>query len=784
METILPQLFKLLVEPPGNLIYHLVLVFASLAALQAVSLLDDPENHHMAVRMRVGLLTILAAQVLLFGISALGWQNLIDTRTVLPPLDRAVIAVTLLWLGWMTIFPDKNKIADWTVALLTLAVAVFFFYSLTEWSRIVGQVHFNNTPLDFSWATIFLAISLFCGVLVVFFRHENWGISLGIFVIIFLGSIVNLTTPVSESDYPAALRLALICVFPLLPGLAHNLKRDHLPGSVAKKTRTLIRRNDFRTALAWSLLTNITDQHEAASAWVKALGHSVSADKCVLITRSDENSLISVQYGWNLLLQQPIQARDIDQDSLPNINNIFRHGDSLYLSAAETGSWKDQQSLAAILGGNVGHNILATPISITENGWSGILALVSPERREWTQEDAYGLKKLARETYRYISTLPAKQVPAKDQKNVEDLLEKSKSEIQNLREERRLLLEELDAMRVEQDASSMSIDADSLLAVQEEMHKTIISLEAENESLRKKLMESPSPPADDDYQYLEQELRTALEETAHLQNALAEASITIMNLQQRSSNAGVLSEEMQQSLIKTIHKMYGPISSVMAYTNMLSGESTEKLEPVQQNFFERIHNSTEQLKALMDELVRSAEQTASPIELAPQPVFFDAVIDRAVGDTSPILTAKNINMQIALPDDLPQIYADRDALQQIVTHLLQNAACVTPNGGKIEVQAEIDNLIDDESYFIFRVTDEGGGIPPDEIGKIFNKEYRADHPTISGINDSGTGLTITRTLVEAHNGRIWVETNQPGTSTFIVILPLENRQPNGFNQDL
>lgn len=784
METILPQLFKLLVEPPGNLIYHLVLVFASLAALQAVSLLDYPENHHIAVRMRIGLLIILAAQVLLFGISALGWQNLIDTHTVLPPLDRAVIAVTLLWLGWMTIFPDKNKIADLTVALLTLGVAVFFFYSLTEWSRIVGQVHFNNTPLDFSWATIFLAISVFCGVLVVFFRHENWGISLGIFIIIFLGSIANLTTPVADSDYPAALRLALICVFPLLPGLAHNLKKPQLPESAANKTRTLIRKNDFRTALAWSLLTNITDQHEAASAWVKALGHSVDADKCVLITRSDENSPISVQYGWNLIHQQPIQARDIEPDSLPNIDNIFRHGDSLYLSTAETGNWKDHKSLAAFLGSEAVHNILATPISITETGWSGILTLVSPERREWTQEDAYGLKKLARETYRYISAMPAKMVPAKDQKNIEDMFEKNKSEIENLREERRLLLEELDAMRVEQDASSMSMDADSLLAVQEEMHKTIITLEAENDTLRKKLMEISSPPVDDDYRYLEQELRKALEETAHLQNALAEASITIMNLQQRSISTGVLSEEMQQKLVKTIHKIYGPISSVMAYTNLLSSESSENLETIQQNFLEKIRNSTEQLKTLMDELVRSAEQTASPIELAPQQVFFDAVIDRAVGDISPILTAKNISMQIALPDDLPQIYADRDALQQIVTHLLQNAACVTPNGGKIEVQAEIDNLIDDESYFIFRVTDEGGGISPDEIGKIFNKEYRADHPIINGINDSGTGLTITRTLVEAHNGRIWVETNQPGTSTFIVILPLDNQPSNGSTQDL
>lgn len=782
METILLQLFNLLVEPPGNLIYHLVLVFASLAALQAVSLLDKPENHQSAVRMRVGLLIILAAQVLLFGISALGWQNLIDTRTVLPPLDRAVIAVTLLWLGWMILFPQKNKIADWTNAIITLALAGYFAYSLTNWSLIVGQGHFNNTPLDFTWATIFLAISVFCGILIVFLRPENWGTGLGMYIIIFLGSILHLSLPAENSDYPGALRLALICVFPLLPGLVHSLKKIQTPPPGTDKKRSRYRASDFRTAQAWSQLAGVTDLQEATMVWLRALGYSLDADKCLLISSFRSEGTVSVQHGWDLAHQQLIVIQNFPLDTLPNLDKAFKNGKSLNMSGDNSLDIKDYATLTNLVGVEETYEILAAPFSVSETGWNAIIAMVSSTRKGWSQEDAEGLATLAKESGRYLQKLPKKHISDLDLQNLERILEQSKRDVQDLREERRLLLEELDFIRYQHDASTLKINMDSLMAVQREMQETITSLEAENDSMRKKMLDSTMPEVSNETLYLEQEVRAALEETAHLQNALAEASITIMNLQQRGHQTGVLSDEAQRALIKTIQKMYGPISSIVAYTNLLSNESLEKLDPTQQGFMDRIHHSSEQLKTLMDELVETFGQSSSPIELAKQPLLLNAVIDQAVGDLSPLLNAKNINMRITFPEDLPPVYADRDALQQIVTHLLQNAVTVTPNGGTIELQANADNILDNEHYLVFQVTDEGGGIPSDEIGKVFNKEYRVDHPIISGLSDSGTGLTIARALVEAHHGRIWVESSRAETSTFIVLLPLENLSATGNNQ--
>lgn len=785
METTLLQLLKLLVEPPGNLIYHLVLVFASLAALQAVSLLDRPENHASAVRMRVGLFIILSAQVFLFGISALGWQNLIDTRIVLPPLDRAVIATTLLWIGWMIVFPEKNKIADWTIAFLTLAVAGYFMYSLFSWSQVVGQTNFNNTSLDFTWATIFLAISVFCAIIIVFFRPENWGTGLGIYIIVFLGSILHLSMPPLESDYPGALRLALICVFPLLPGLARSLKRVQVPAPAKARRPTQPRHFDFRAAQAWSQLAGLTDRSEASSAWIRALGYSVDADRCAIITSTRAEKTIKIQHGWDLNRQQLISYRTVAMDSLPIVYNAFRSGKSIcLLASAIDEDVKDKSSLAALLDVEGLNHYLAVPISVSDSSWSGIITSVSSTRRLWTQDDADALHRIVAESVKYLNQLPSRRISEQDLQVLDKLLEKAKKEAQELREERRLLLDELDAMRVERDSSDMKINMDSLMAVQREMQETINSLEAENETMRKKLLETGKPQMTEEARYLEQELRSSLEETAHLQNALAEASITIMNLQQRGGQGGAFTEDARHSLIKNIQKMYGPISLVVAYTNLLSSDTSGTLGPLQQNFLDRIHHSADLLKTIMDDLVRTASQTVTTIELAQHFVDFDEVVDQVVGDISPILNSKNITLQRDLPEDLPLVYADRDALQQIIVHLLQNAATVTPDTGTIELQAEVEDLEDDEHYLVFKVTDEGGGIPPDEIGKVFNREYRADHPAISGISDSGTGLMITQALIEAHNGRIWAESKLPGKTTFIVILPLENQPADGIHQTI
>ena len=101
MDNLLVELNKILVDPPGNLIYHLILGFSVFASLQTA--LVTRKNVHNG-RSLLGLNLILLAQLVLFTINGLSWQGVISSHTFLPILDRAVIVFSLVWIGWMWIY--------------------------------------------------------------------------------------------------------------------------------------------------------------------------------------------------------------------------------------------------------------------------------------------------------------------------------------------------------------------------------------------------------------------------------------------------------------------------------------------------------------------------------------------------------------------------------------------------------------------------------------------------------------------------------------------------------
>mgnify|MGYP000989386449 CR=1 FL=1 len=113
-----------------------------------------------------------------------------------------------------------------------------------------------------------------------------------------------------------------------------------------------------------------------------------------------------------------------------------------------------------------------------------------------------------------------------------------------------------------------------------------------------------------------------------------------------------------------------------------------------------------------------------------------------------------------------------DDIQQILVHLLQNAGTVTPVEGTIVLKVRIDQGSAAEPYLLFQITDSGGGIAPADLPKVFSRRYRAEHPLILGVGDTGVGLSIAKTLTEAHGGRIWVESEPGKSTTFSVLLPL------------
>jgi len=243
----------------------------------------------------------------------------------------------------------------------------------------------------------------------------------------------------------------------------------------------------------------------------------------------------------------------------------------------------------------------------------------------------------------------------------------------------------------------------------------------------------------------------------------------IMETEKGSSAAA--SNEQAEVVTSISQELRQPMSSIVGYTDLLLGESVGILGALQRKFVERIKASTERIDNLINDLIQVTTLESELNTLKPEPVDLNLIIDNAMSYTSSQVREKNISMHLDLPKNIASIHADREALQQILIHLLQNAGAASPNEGTVRLRVQTKNEEGGE-YVLLQVTDTGGGISPEDLPRVFTRLYRADNVLIQGVGDTGVGLSIAKTLTEAQKGRIWVESEAGKGSTFSVLLPI------------
>jgi hypothetical protein len=151
MGASLSQIFSVLTEPAGSLIYHLILVFSIAGALQSAFVHWRSSEFPQARRTMFGLGMLLVAQIGLFLVSAIGMQGLVNLPLFLPPLDRAVTLFSLLWLIWLWAFPEPSRPADAGTWLLSLLVLASLGLSLAVHSTQASITSYNLTTADTYW---------------------------------------------------------------------------------------------------------------------------------------------------------------------------------------------------------------------------------------------------------------------------------------------------------------------------------------------------------------------------------------------------------------------------------------------------------------------------------------------------------------------------------------------------------------------------------------------------------------------------------------------------------
>jgi signal transduction histidine kinase len=217
-------------------------------------------------------------------------------------------------------------------------------------------------------------------------------------------------------------------------------------------------------------------------------------------------------------------------------------------------------------------------------------------------------------------------------------------------------------------------------------------------------------------------------------------------------------------LADVTHELRTPLTTIEGY---MEGLIDGVIDPEPQ-IFAMIQHEAVRLKWLTEELVLLSRAEAGQLRVMPEPTALPALIERVASQFLPQFAVQEIQLELRMPPELPEVFADPNRLEQILINLLANALRYTPSGGHVTVAAE------SHDFFVqIAVQDSGIGVAAEHIPHIFERFYRVDKSRARKSGGTGIGLTIARHLVYAQGGEIWVESPGLGHgATFYVTLPV------------
>jgi signal transduction histidine kinase len=196
----------------------------------------------------------------------------------------------------------------------------------------------------------------------------------------------------------------------------------------------------------------------------------------------------------------------------------------------------------------------------------------------------------------------------------------------------------------------------------------------------------------------------------------------------------------------------------------------------QANFLSTIRSNIERMNTLISDLNDVSKIEAGRLRLDFKALPLSAAVDDIVRSTRRQVEEKGQQLNIKLPTELPNVWADRTRLAQVLVNLVSNANKYTPQGGQIEVAAEACHnqwdLSGSPDVVHIWVKDTGIGISLEDQKKIFQKFFRSEDPKTREVPGTGLGLNITKSLVEMQGGKIWFESEYRQGTIFHFTVPI------------
>ncbi len=217
------------------------------------------------------------------------------------------------------------------------------------------------------------------------------------------------------------------------------------------------------------------------------------------------------------------------------------------------------------------------------------------------------------------------------------------------------------------------------------------------------------------------------------------------------------------------HELRTPLTSIKAYVETLANNIEDPTFVQRREFLDIVHKETNRLIRIVNDVL-----DVSKIEFGQRPVSrsaiaLHAVVEEVLSMLSPSLKERDVTVSVNVPDSLPRVDGDADLIKQVFINLISNALKYSPRGTTITVRAREEAV-----SLVVSVSDQGIGIPRDEIGNVFNKYFRARSQVSAKMEGLGLGLAIVKNIVEQHGGSVRVESEENVGSTFSFSLPREH----------
>ncbi len=250
----------------------------------------------------------------------------------------------------------------------------------------------------------------------------------------------------------------------------------------------------------------------------------------------------------------------------------------------------------------------------------------------------------------------------------------------------------------------------------------------------------------------------------HLAQELAQrASLSLQNA--RSYRAARLATQARDELMAVVaHDLRSPLSSILLQAKALQGAAAPAADDPQQRGIGLIVRAASRMNHLIQDLLDVTRMEAGSLSLEHARVPAAEIVTDSVEAQRPRASAASLELLLDLAPDLPDLWGDRHRLSQVLENLIGNAVKFTAPGGRITVGAR--RAPDD---VIFWVRDTGAGIAAEHLPRVFDRFWQANATDRSGV---GLGLPIVKGLVEAHGGRVWVESEPGSGSTFWFTIPI------------